>query len=105
MVDGKTVPTATSTCQTDTATCLLAGTPLASSQQNLCDIYLMLYVQSRTPDDGRKDLQKHVKCYSKIYKFEKLVHLVGFTKEIHYDARTFERQMLMLLLGLYQYPI
>ena len=35
----------------DSADCLLAGTkwdsfPLASSQQNLCDIYLMLYVQS-----------------------------------------------------------
>jgi len=23
--------------------------------QNLYDIYLMLYIQSRTPDDGRKD--------------------------------------------------
>ena len=29
--------------------------PLASSQQNLFDIRLMLYVQSQTPDDGRKD--------------------------------------------------
>ena len=31
-----------------------------------------------TPDDGRKDRPKHVEFYSK-NKFEKLVHLVGFT--------------------------
>jgi len=40
--------------------------PLASSQQYLFDIYLLLYVQSWTPDDGRKDRPKHVECYSKI---------------------------------------
>jgi hypothetical protein len=34
---------------------------LASKQStNLYDIYLMLYVQSCTPDDGRKDRPKHV---------------------------------------------
>jgi len=34
---------------------------LASKQStNLHDIYLMLCVQSRTPDDGRKDRPKHV---------------------------------------------
>ena len=69
----KTVHTARGICQT--ATCLLAGTrwnrssisfPLASSQQNLFDICLLLYVQSWTPDDGRKDRPKHVECYSKI---------------------------------------
>jgi len=33
----------------------------ASKQSmNLSDIYLMLYVQSWTPDDGRKDRPKHV---------------------------------------------
>jgi hypothetical protein len=47
----KTVHTASGICETDSADCLLAGTrwnsfPLASSQQNLFDIYLMLYVQS-----------------------------------------------------------
>ena len=57
------------------------------------DIYLLLYVQSWTPDDGRKDRPKHVECYSKINKFEKRVHLVGFTIEIYYDARTYERQI------------
>ena len=39
---------------------------LASSHQNLFDIYLMLYVQSWTSDDGRKDCPKHVECYHKI---------------------------------------
>jgi hypothetical protein len=29
-------------------------------------IYLLLYVQSRSPDDGRKDRPKHVEYYSKI---------------------------------------
>jgi hypothetical protein len=33
-------------------------------------------------DEERKDRPKHVECYSKINKFEKLVHLVGFTIEI-----------------------
>ena len=27
------------------------------------DIYLMLYVQSWTPDDGQKDRPKHVELY------------------------------------------
>ena len=47
------VHTASGICHTDSAGCLLAGTrwssisfPLASSQQNLFDIYLMLYVRS-----------------------------------------------------------
>jgi hypothetical protein len=38
----------------------------------------LLYVQSCTPDDGRKDRPKHVECHSKINKFDTLVHLVGF---------------------------
>jgi len=47
--------------------CLLAsGYPLASRQQNLYDIYLMLYVESSTPDDERKDRPKHVARHSKI---------------------------------------
>ena len=41
-------------CQTDTAVCL------ASRQQYLFDICLLLYVQSWTPDDGWQDLPKHV---------------------------------------------
>ena len=38
----------------------------ASRQQYLFDIWLLLYVQSRTPDDARKDRPKHVGCHSKI---------------------------------------
>ena len=55
--------------------CLLAsGYP-----QYLFDIYLLLYVQSCTPDDGRKDRPKSVECHSKVNKFDTLVHLVDFT--------------------------
>ena len=40
---------------------------LASKQpQKLYDIYLMLYVQSQTPDDGRRDRPKHVECCYKL---------------------------------------
>jgi hypothetical protein len=43
----------------------------------------VLYVRSRTPDDGRKDRPKHVQSQIKTNKFEKLVHLVGFTIAIN----------------------
>jgi hypothetical protein len=68
----KTAQRATGICQTGTAVCLLAGTrwnssyPLASGQQYLFDISLLVYVQSSTPDDGRKDHPKLVECHSKI---------------------------------------
>jgi len=53
---------------------------LASMQSaNLYDIYLTLYVQFWTPDDGRKDRPKHVEWYSVK---SKIVHLIGFTIEI-----------------------
>ena len=48
----KTVHTATGICQTDTADCLLAR-----SQQHLFDKCMLLYVQSLTPDDGRKTIR------------------------------------------------
>jgi len=53
----------TGICQTDTAVCVL-------------------YVQSSTPEDGRKDRPKHEQCHSKINKFDTFIHLVGFTIEI-----------------------
>ena len=89
----KTVHTASGICQTDSVDCLLVGTrwnlssvsfPLASSQQNLFDIYLMLYVQSQTPDDGQKDRNMQ-SVTTKQNKFEKLVHLVGFAVQIYHD--------------------
>jgi hypothetical protein len=52
----KTVHTATGIHQTGTSACLLA-----SRLQYLSDIYLLLYVQSWSPD-GRKDHPKHVEC-------------------------------------------
>jgi hypothetical protein len=39
--------------------------PLASSQQNLYDIYLLLCIQYYTPDDGQKTCTKYVEFYSK----------------------------------------
>jgi len=55
--------------------------PLASSQHNLYDIYLLLRVQCLTSDDGHRNCPKHIEFHS-INKFEKLVHLVGFTTRI-----------------------
>jgi hypothetical protein len=50
---------------------------VASKQStNLYDIYLILCVQSWTPDDGRRDCTKHVEWYSIN---SKIVHLVVFT--------------------------
>ena len=72
--------------------------PLASSHQYLFDRCLLLCVQSWNADDGRKDRPKHVECHSKIKWFDALVHLVGFTMEIHYDARPYEGQILTYLL-------
>ena len=37
---------------------------LASKQTAVSDVCLLLYVQSWTPDDGRKERPKHVQCYS-----------------------------------------
>jgi len=51
----KTVHTATGIRQTDAAVCVLA-----SRHQYVFDKCLLLYVQSWTPDDGRKDRPKHV---------------------------------------------
>jgi len=50
---------------------------LASLSANLYNMYHLLCVQSKTPDDGQRNCPKHVEFYSK-NKFEKLVHLVGF---------------------------
>jgi len=64
--------------------------PASKYSTNLYDIYLMLCVQSWTPDDGRKDRPKHVEWYSIN---SKIVHLVDFTIEIYHDARSHERQI------------
>jgi len=62
-------------------------------------IHQQAYVQSWTPDDGRKDRPKHVECYSKQNKFEALVHLFGFIIVMYYDARSYERQKYFMRTG------
>ena len=89
-----TVHSAIIICHTGYADCLLEGSewsiliPLASSQHNLYDIYLLLYVQCSTPDYWQRNCPKHLEFYSK-NKFEKLLHLVGFIR-IYHDARSSE---------------
>ena len=46
--------------------CAIIKNLLASRQQYLFDKCLLLYVQSCTPDDGRKDRPKHVECHFEI---------------------------------------
>jgi hypothetical protein len=65
--------------------------PLANSQYNLYDIYLLLCIQYLTPDYGHKTCPKYIEFYSK-NKFEKFVHLFGFIIRIYHDARSFECQ-------------
>ena len=65
----------------------VSGIPLASSQYNLYDIYLLLCVQYCTLDAGQKTCPKHVELYSK-NKFEKLVHLFGFIVKIIIECWT-----------------
>jgi len=56
------------------------------------DLYVLLRVQWKTPDDGKRNCPKHVEFYSK-NKFETLVYLVRFIKRIYHDARSPERQI------------
>jgi hypothetical protein len=64
---------------------------LASSQHNLYDIYLLLCIQYKTPDDGHKTCPKHVEFYFE-NKFEKLAHLFGYIIRIYHDERFSECQ-------------
>jgi len=66
---------------------------LARKSENL---YVLLRVERKTPDDGQSNFPKHVEFYSK-NKFEKLVHLIGFIIRIYHDARSAERQIQMIL--------
>ena len=63
--------------------------PLASSQHNLYDVYLLLCVQCQTPDDGQRNCLKQVEFYSK-NKFEKLAYIVGIITRIYHDAQSSE---------------
>jgi hypothetical protein len=63
--------------------------PASKQSTNLHDIYLILCVQSWTPDDRRKDRPKHVEWY---IINSKIVHLVGFTIEIYHDVWSHKRK-------------
>jgi len=65
----------------------------ADSLRSACqyNLYVLLCVQWKTPDDGQRTCPKHVQFYSK-NKFDKLVHLVGFIIRIYHDPRSPERQ-------------
>ena len=65
--------------------------PARKLSTNQYDIYLLLCVQLKTPDDRQSNCPKHIEFYSK-NKFEKLVHLFGFIIRIYHDARSPERQ-------------
>jgi hypothetical protein len=67
--------------------------PANMQSTNLYDIYLMLCVQSWTPDDGRKDRPKHVEWFSIN---SKIAHLIGFTIEIYHYAWSNERHFDLL---------
>ena len=53
-----------------------------------------------TPDDGQRNCPKHVDFYSK-NKFEKLVRLVGFIIRTYHNARSSERQNILVELGIH----
>jgi len=65
----KTVYTATGICLTDISLCFPWSSisyPLEGRQHCLCEKFLLLYVQSWTPGDERKDRPKHVQRHPKI---------------------------------------
>ena len=74
---------------------LVSGYTLASRQQYLFDICLLLYVQSWNADDGRKDRPKHVDCHSKI---QQIWH-IGTSSWFYYLLTPWCRVLLEQLTG------
>ena len=64
---------------------MVCHTGLLTACKLSANLYVLLCVQWKTPDDGQRNCLKHVEFYSKT-KFEKLVHLVGFIIGIYHDA-------------------
>jgi len=56
------------------------------------NLYVLLCVQWKTPDDGQRNCPKRVEFYYK-NKFEKLVHLVGFI--IRIDVKHFNNYYIL----------
>jgi len=71
-----------------------AGSRSQAVSKPVCHIPLVC-AQWKTPDNGQRNCPKHIEFYSK-NKFEKLVHLVGFIIRICHDARSPERQKLII---------
>jgi len=63
----------------------------------------MVYVQWKTPDDGRRNCLKHVEFYSK-NRSEKLVHLVYFITRVYHEALSTQRQIYQQYLLPYPSP-
>jgi hypothetical protein len=57
--------------------------------------YTIAVCRVKSPDDRQRNCPKHVEFYAK-NKFEKLVHLVGFIIIIYHDARSPERQKVII---------
>jgi len=55
----------------------------------------LLCVQWKSPDEGQSNSSKHVEFYYK-NKFEKLLRLISFIIRIYQDARSSERQIILL---------
>ena len=55
------------------------------SRKLSANLYVLLCVQWKTPDDGQRNCPKHVEFYSK-NKFEELVHVVGFIIRINIEV-------------------
>jgi len=60
--------------------------------RKLCDIYHCCVYSEKLLMMDTETVPKHEEFYSK-YKFEKLVHLVGFIIRIYHDAQSPERQI------------
>ena len=65
--------------------------PLADSEHNQHDKYLLLCIQYQTPDDGQYTCPKHVEFYTKINLKNQCISLV-FIIWIYHDARSSECQ-------------
>jgi hypothetical protein len=66
--------------------------PARKLPANLYDIHHRCVYIEKTPDDGQRNCPKYVEFYSK-NKFEKLVHLVCFSRRNYHDARSSECQI------------
>jgi hypothetical protein len=77
--------------------CLLSGVLHCTHSKPVQHIPF-LCVQCKTSGDGHRNCPKHVEFYSK-NKFEKIVHLVGFIVQIYHDARSHERQTIVVLIS------